>query len=59
MLLVDLQKLTILLEQFALEASVLISEDLKWIPKANEKLILRSTPCHFLCLGRERHINIW
>ena len=33
---VDMQKLTNLLEQFALEVPALISEDLKWIPKPNE-----------------------
>ena len=35
--LVDLQKLTNFLEQFALEVPALISEDLKVIPKPNEK----------------------
>ena len=52
----DLQKLTNLLEQFVLEVPVLISEDLKGIPKPNEKLIDCSTHCHFCSLGGEGHI---
>ena len=56
---VDMQRLTNPLEQFALEFPALISEDLKYISKPNEKLIYPSTHRYFRCLGRERHSPIW
>ena len=56
---VDIQNLTNLMEQFALEFPALISEDLKWIPKPNEKLIYPRTHCYFRGLGRERYSPIW
>lgn len=57
--LVDLQKLTNRLKQFALKAPALICEDLKRIPNVTKKSLFAARTVISAFWGREGHTFIW